>query len=166
MPQACIWVSDDLRRRMDGVTGVNWSQTASEAFERKLGEIAASKRRKTMKDVVQRLRASKLAVDSEEASEGYKAGQEWAKDQAGAKQLELLNRHMMEGGFVQPDGNAYGGAENFLFVIQPEHNGDRQQAMFFWDEALGDQDELPSDRFVQAFAEGALALWREVENQL
>ena len=45
--------------------GTNWSAVACRAFEARLAEIAAAKKKKDIEDVVQRLRGSRLRRDDE-----------------------------------------------------------------------------------------------------
>lgn len=123
-----------------------------------------------MEDVVQRLRASKMASDSDTRKAGREAGREWAANEAAAEELQRLQacfdrEQHHDRVFIVPDGNAFCGAECLVFVIRPELGNDRQDAADFWESALGDQD-TPTDEFVQGFAEGALQLWAEVEAQL
>src|SRR5262245_57540294 len=86
-----ISVPLDLKKRMDAAgAGVNWSAVACRAFEVELAEIAARKKEKTMDDVIQRLRASKLRGASEAHKEGDAAGRKWARDHAEADELQNL----------------------------------------------------------------------------
>ena len=123
-----------------------------------------------MCDVIQRLRASKIEEDSAMTNEGRKAGYAWAKNHASAVQLRRLQElfdssDQPETLFVTQGTSAYCGAETLAFSVEPETEGDRTAARDFWEPIL-DGRELPEDRFVQGFAEGALALWNEVRDQL
>lgn len=171
-----ISVSDNLKKRMDKIReSVNWSETARDAFERKLGEIAALKETKTMETVIQRLRASKLAGDSESTRLGHEAGQKWAKDRAEAHELERLDQFCQVAksrGSVQEllhlqDGS-YSPGEILYFAISPENDGERQSSKDFW-EGYSDSeaDDAALDvAFVAGFAEGAVAIWEQVESEL
>jgi hypothetical protein len=64
-----------LKKRMDAAKEqINWSAIACRAFEEKLAEIASRKRRKTLDDVIQRLRGSKQKEEDEQYKIGYEAG--------------------------------------------------------------------------------------------
>jgi len=168
-----IYLADDLRRRMDKVKGVNWSAVAAEAFERKLGELAAQKQEKKMEDVIQRLRASKLEDDSEIVAQGRHDGHAWAKDGATAAELKRLAKYMdrfeaaLQGEQFTcgSESDAYCGAERFVFEIDPNAGNDRMVASDFWEGVTG-ENEYPDNEYVQAFAEGAMALWSEVADKL
>jgi hypothetical protein len=67
-----ISISADLKRRIDKAgEDVNWSAIAARAFESKLADIAAKKEKKNMDDVIQRLRASRTVLGSDEQDRGY-----------------------------------------------------------------------------------------------
>ena len=174
-----VSIPRDLKRRMDKVAeDVNWSALACQAFQEKLAEIAARKEEKTMDDVVERLRASKRKMDSEEYQHGYENGRAWANDTAEAAELERLES-LEEGLKNQPvygwefffdsqahPNSAYSTAEDLYFALQPndQEDRDRDAAKDFWESAAGDS-EL-SDSYVRGFAEGALQVWRQVKPQL
>src|SRR5262245_47766624 len=83
----------DLKARMDAAgEQVNWSAVAARAFEEKLAELASRKsaKERTMADVVQRLRASKLKGQDRRYKAGHDAGERWAKNLASAEELERL----------------------------------------------------------------------------
>lgn len=87
-----VSIPEDLKERMDTVTEpVNWSQVAAQAFEVKLAEIAAKKVERTMDDVAQRLRVSKLEGGSKLVKAGREGGRKWAEDKAEWRELEKLN---------------------------------------------------------------------------
>ena len=86
-----ISIPADLKRQMDKVKSANWSAIAYRAFEVEIGAITQTKEKKTMDDVISRLRASKMANDSELFKEGFAAGSLWAKDFAEASELEHLS---------------------------------------------------------------------------
>jgi hypothetical protein len=173
-----ITVPQDLKRRMDAIKErVNWSALACKAFEEKLAEIASKKGRKTMDDVIQRLRGSKQQMESEDRKAGETAGQAWAKDQAEARELENLEKFLDgldhqprygRGEFFSDYGSsAYSNAELLYFKLHPEAEDDRDGAENFWVCALGDdKHQAESDDFLRGFAEGAEAIWLEVKKQL
>src|SRR3954447_17485852 len=86
-----ISVPPDLKARMDAVAEpVNWSAVACRAFESELAEIVKRKGVRDMKDVIQRLRASKRQSDDGLYHRRNDAGVERAKDKAEALHLERL----------------------------------------------------------------------------
>jgi hypothetical protein len=177
-----ISVSEDLKARMDAVgEGVNWSAVACRAFEVKLGEIASQKGQKDMKDVVDRLRASKQKTQDRDRVEGGDQGREWAKTTADADELQNLaqavDRAYLDGGveamfgLIDTGRSRYTPAEKFFFWINHGTTGDideldRQAAYEFWGTVLGDDNVPNKPAFVVGFAEGAIEVWREVEDQL
>jgi hypothetical protein len=170
-----ISVPRQLKARMEAVAEpVNWSALACRAFEAKLAEIAAKKEQKSMDDIITRLRASKWRVENEQYQQGDAAGRDWVKDLAEADELRRLERWKAEMGqywagcFTGDDQNcAYSAAEQVVFTVWPEHDGDRAVVRDFWEQALGDDTSAADDpQFVKGFVEGALALWDEVKDQL
>jgi len=170
-----VWVSDDLKRRMGKVKGqVNWSAVASEAFDRKLGEIAATKRKKTMKDVVDRLRASDLEHATDQEKQGRVDGYEWAKHRAQTHELRRLDEYKAEVGTPWPrlfdSGNSqYDAGGLFCSFIYPlideDYERAAEQADEFW-RAQGRECSGIEMEYAYGFAEGALDLWYEVKDQL
>jgi hypothetical protein len=167
-----ITVPLNLKKRMDAVKeDVNWSALACRAFEAKLGEIASRKAGKDMKDVVERLRASKRSGEAQSYKEGEVAGREWAKQEAEAGDLERLDRVRAERGldwgklFHDPGTFALPATQWVYFHMYPENRGDRSAVKEFWESALGDEREV-DDLFVKGFCDGALEVWAEVRDQL
>jgi hypothetical protein len=174
-----ITVPQDLKRRMDAMKEqVNWSALACRAFEEKLAEIASKKERKTMDDVIQRLRVSKQQMESEDLKAGEQAGRYWAQNRASARELENLERfldrldHEPSYGrnefFSDYGSSGYSTAEHLYFELYPEDNQILDGAKEFWEGALGEegQHHLASDDFLRGFAEGAEAVWLEVKDKL
>jgi len=167
-----VYVSDDLKRRMDKAKSVTWSHVACEAFERKLGELVAHKQEKKMEDVIQRLRASKLEGDSEAKQGGREAGREWATHTAEAGELTRLERYVKDcrevDPFIMTEDDGYRGAHVFVHVVVPEAKDDRdlmRETLEILFDTAG-QDEPPMDEFVQGFADGALDVWGEVKDKI
>ncbi len=166
-----VYIPEDLKRRMDKVKDPpSWSQVACDAFERKLGELAAQKKDKVMSDVVQRLRASKLSADSNLQQAGRIDGEEWAKNSAEVPELERLEADYLRMGrdweACFPTDDAYSGASRFVFTISPDDKGDRSAVRDFWDRYASEGVEWGEDPYIWGFAEGALALWIQVKGQI
>lgn len=162
-----ISVPDDLKNRMNKTgENVNWSAEACRAFEDKLAELAAKKERKTMADVITRLRASKRKTDDRSVVEGRAMGREWAGERAEAKELETLESTFSnsDSWYDQNESSAYSPGELLYFSIYPEMEGDRAGAEAFWQAICGDDTSpMNSASFVNGFIEGALELWEEVK---
>lgn len=158
-----ITIDSGLDARMRKASGVNWSAVASIAFEQ---ELLSRRRMRTMASVIERLRASKEASATEFHRAGVSAGEEWAKNSAEYDELHLLEENLHE---LIPAG-ADRAADRFVFTVHPELAGDTQAAARFWefalDEELVDEAMMDNDEFVRGFSEGALAVWREVRDQI
>jgi len=166
-----ISVSADLKKRMGKVSDVNWSKVACQAFQAKLGELAASKEDANMKDVVERLRASNQEDMNAQEKAGFAAGAKWAREKATAKQLkrlddpELRRNNWYIG--TQPNESPF---ETFYNTIEPKWAdlGQKEDCKWFWENVLGNEagDLIQDALFVIAFAEGAMSVWDEVERKL
>lgn len=165
MARQNIYVNDDLKERMDAVREpVNWSEVAADAFEKKLGEIAQRKKRKTMTDVVQRLRASKLEHESEEEKLGRKAGEEWARDHAAWAELQRSAQMVDDQSWREGVGDAFGLSGNLISHVCPDLHGDRGAQEDFW-EAWG-EERYPPNEFVWSFFEAAAEVFEKVRKQV
>lgn len=173
-----VYVPAGLKARMDKARrtnpDLNWSQLACRAFELKLGEIAARKQEKQMEDVVQRLRASALRARAEDAEEGHEEGYQWARHLAEARELmRLANAHEDADGdwrkVFDPDGvpSPPPAAVTFVAIIDAEDSAN-SRVTEFWENTLGEDPgkAYDDDEYVAAFADGALRLWAEVEDQI
>lgn len=168
-----ISVPDELKKRMDAVKEeVNWSALACRAFVEKLGEIAESKERKTMKDVIDRLRASKGRESKGVSAVGREAGKKWAMNAASAFELGRLDRFVRGGNEEHPFSvfdDAYTPSEHFYFIIRnKDDDRDRSDASNFWDgiempTGLESDDE---ETFVNSFSHGALEVWDRVRTDI
>jgi hypothetical protein len=167
-----ITVPPDLKRRMEVVEEeVNWSGVACRAFEAKLAEMASKKERKTMDDVISRLRASKQQEEDADYRGGEARGRKWAETRAEAYELMRLEdfreRH---GGWdrLLSYESSQSPASRLAYWISPEHEAlNSGRAEEFWQSVLGPGMPMPeSDSFVRGFAEGALSLWLEVQDRV
>lgn len=172
-----ISIPYELKKRMEKAKEpINWSGLACAAFEAKLNEIQLSQEVKSMSDVIARLRASKQEVDSAEFNEGFEAGQEWAKETATFAELRNLCRLREQLGndrsrswkefFDSTTGSsAYGIDERLYCELHPEDE-DRGGSSEFWEGMVGDEPSCQSDEWVRGFAEGALAIFDQIANQI
>jgi hypothetical protein len=168
-----ISVSDDLKKRMDKLDGVNWSAVACTAFIEIVNSREREKKGTNMDRVIERLRQSQNKAASEEYTNGRKAGRAWASDHANITQLKRLAKArdpIHDWCFGADPTAAYSSAECFVFIIEPDDRGDRQAVNLFWESVLGsDETDVRiqgSDDFVQGFAEAAVELWEEVQDKL
>jgi hypothetical protein len=168
-----VSVPADLRRRMNLVkVRVNWSEVACRAFELKIAELITERGVKNMKDVVARLRASKIENEDARTMEGREDGAKWAKELASFQELEKLEaieeRAFLE--FTDPVGSAYCGGECFYFALHPAEHWDRDEARKFWNHVHDDDDKrdeiMSSSDYLRGFRDGALETWDQVKDQL
>jgi hypothetical protein len=99
---------------------------------------------------------------------GYGDGAKWARDKAEADQLDRLSQLCSSTewhGFFSGGSNHTHG-DHLCWYMDPE--GDRVRFEAFWRDVAGPSGyELSADRdYVQGFAEGAVAVWREEEGRL
>lgn len=117
-----------------------------------------------MADLIQRLKASKMALVNAERADGLEAGREWAMEHAEFKDLRNLSKWWDTTSEIDRDlvlttqeTDAFGASHHLACVILGEHCCDRKDSDQFWDEAIGDDNEQRhSDRFVRGFVEGVL----------
>ncbi|MHB9005273.1 MAG: hypothetical protein ACYC6C_14710 [Coriobacteriia bacterium] len=160
--RTAVSLPPDLKRRMDKVTEpVNWSAIAALAFEAKLGEIASRKERKTMDDVVERLRASKRESGSALYKEGHELGSAWAKDYAEANELKNLDR-------ASESPINFNDSEALYMAIQPWNADYREGERDFWETVVGESrlDDVEEPDFLRGLVDGALEVWRAVKDKL
>lgn len=166
-PRINISVSESLRERMREAGDVNWSAVAQEAFEKKLGEIAAARKEKDVKDVIQRLRATKIAGESDDTRRGFERGVEWAKHQATWADLETV------AAFADDDTSLQGARLNpyeqdLMTALLHRRHGPSgttpQDVDFVAEELFGKSDPTAAD--AQGFVDGALSVYDEVKGQL
>lgn len=162
-----------LNRRLSKVKDVNWSAVACEAFEGKLGEIAAQKKEKDMQDVIDRLRASKNEGENEAYDEGKAFGVEWARDSAEYHELERLVRLRQEWG--QDWGRLFTGemsgprcVPDLIIADAIVGTEEREAHEEFWEIAVGEnwRHAIGDSSFLDGFADGALEVWQKVASQV
>jgi hypothetical protein len=179
-----ISIPQDLKRRMDAVEGqVNWSAVAAFAFEEKLAEIASRRKEKSLDDVIQRLRASRLRSDNSNYRAGEEAGERWAEREAEAEQLKNLADFLQ---FVDMQGGGQGGRDNsffcgiwdsrsfgtttshqLFFAIEETSRNDHGAAKRFWEAVLGkDARKAENLDFLRGFAAAAERVWIEVKDHI
>jgi hypothetical protein len=173
-----VSITLDLKRRMDKVADqVNWSAAAAQAFEQKLAELSAKKEKKTMQDVIQRLRGSKQQTFDKTYRKGEQLGRQWAMDRAGAAALRELEMWVerkagtdWESFLGESEKKGWDLALGFYMNTHPEENGPGggSASDLFWRQLVDEDDLYLSQQpdFLRGFANGSLAIWREVKDQL
>ena len=155
MPRISVYVSDAMKERMDAVGDrINWSEAAQAAFKHQIA-MATMPKDANMEQVIERLRASKAAFVSSQADEGRKNGREWARLRASYEDLQNIAK--LE--FSDLTSSNY--AHQFDCALGPEPSRWEES---FWFEPDG--GSIPSDEYVEAFAEGAKDVWEEVADNL
>ena len=91
MARMNISIQDELKKRMDTHKGVNWSQTASDAFENKINQINSTLKVKNMTEAISRLNASKANLANEVEKQGHQDGMEWAMTKAEYVELQRIS---------------------------------------------------------------------------
>jgi len=172
-----ISIPQELKARMDAVDEpVNWSAVACDAFRQKLAEIIKRKGAKDVKDVIERLRASKQKSRSTTYTHGANLGEMWAKHHAETVQLERLEE------FHDTIKADHGDLETW-FELPPmapwTHAGLVVKALNGFDEdnmLMGELDELVGEimgadaekdiDFVRGWTDGVLNLWYSVQGEI
>jgi hypothetical protein len=156
---------------------VNWSAIACAAFNQELRRLIELRHIKSAEDVVHRLRASKQASTDQSYNDGFGSGQTWAKEKAAALELEGLTgfRDAMQElewdrWFTsESPTSSHRVHEQLYFKMHPEHEGKHGAAVQFWDMLVGEEraSGLSTEgAFVRGFAEGAIAVWKEVRDKI
>jgi hypothetical protein len=171
MARTTISVPDDLKKRMDRVKEpVNWSAIATEAFELKLGEFARNRKEKTMDNVIERLRASKIQRVNVVQRLGGEAGKDWAKNIAEFDELERIADIDTSDYFAGQPNAPYGWSDYLAFAILGTSRDDMDASISgdFWDSALGDSRDprLESEKFLEGFIDGAADVYRDVASKI
>ena len=118
--------------------------------------------------VVGRLRASQDEHDEYLQLSGHFDGQAWAESVATAPELRRLKQARDPWGsdwYFGVGSSAYSDAERFFFIVRPKFDGDRALAEEFWEDVTG-VPQTPETAYIQAFAEGAMKIWDEFEDQI
>ena len=169
--QKMVSVPAGVYELMANYPDVNWSEVACRAFEVKLGELSSMKVEKNMKDVVARLRASKIAADSEGYQAGFSKGEKWASEDAEVHELRRLEKlkatvQYWDDWFEINGTNAYASHELLYSEIAGYERPDRSEAAEFFDYVGANEEDMYDPAYVRGFAEGALSVWDDVKEQI
>jgi hypothetical protein len=159
MPKVNLYVSDDLKARMDDTgEAVNWSAVAQRAFREAISTHQIRKDRSDMEHVVERLRASKERYEERQLAAGNEVGTKWAKTQAEFFELVAVANF---------DPDAHDGEldrDTLQWVIDPDGETGPREWAEFWETHYG--RGKPSDAFIRGFIEGATEVYDAVAEQL
>jgi hypothetical protein len=138
-----ISLTDDLRVRMESVSGVTWSQVAAKAFELEVNSRTMGKDNDDMTAAIKRLKASRQKAEQEDRASGLEDGKQWAMEDADWVDLDAI---------AKMEGNTY---------------DDLQEALSDWcsdinEEVFGREGPQASDAYVGGFIEGAMLVHRAV----
>ena len=155
MARMNISVSEEMRAEITRLGDkVNWSGLAQEAFAQEIARHSRM-REPTMATVIERLRASKQKHLRETIERGREAGRNWAANTATYGELVRVSKLNMVG----PEGYAWGVLRNAVDPMDRLENHELL-ALFLLD--AGDV----VDETIEAFVEGATAVFEEVEDQI
>lgn len=160
-------VPQETSDRMSG-WDFNWSEFVGAAIER---QLCILEQEYVPMSTIERLRASKQQLRSEQFMEGERFGREWANRSAEYAQLKRLSKlrdtvEDWDEWFVEDETGVYGVCELLVEAIEPPGEFNRQVAADFWKDALDGEGPEEDPDFVQGFAEGALAVFDSVEDEL
>src|SRR5262245_19647736 len=126
-----------------------------------------------MKDVVDRMKQAEKDSANNARIKGHELGALWARDYATPDQLKRLEagcNPQYAWGFASDRNDAYSNFEHFVFIIDPEDDGDRGAADTFWEAAAGEDYASrwsPQEaEFVNGFAEGAISVWGQIKAKI
>jgi hypothetical protein len=164
MPRVTLYVADDLKARMDEVgEAVNWSAIAQRAFREAVSIHTLRKDPSDMKEVVERLRASKVRVQEEAFQSGQDYGRTWAKTNAEFDELQRIAESEQSEEFQRAIDND-DGVETLQRLIDPQEEMDRSDWESFWERHANVQP--PSEVFARGFVDGAAEVYNEIADQL
>jgi hypothetical protein len=152
MARLSIYVTDELKARMDGVgDDVNWSEVVRPAIQRAIA-IHQQRRSPSMNTAIERLRASKQEAVREDTDQGAADGRDWAENEAEYRDLVRLSKidDCRENLFRE------------LWKIVPDISEDEAHQYFFGDLA---QKDL-SEEYIYAFIQGAQKFFAEIKHKL
>jgi hypothetical protein len=170
MAKLNVYVPDALRKRMREFDDqVDWSPIACLAFAQKLAELAAKKGKKTMKETIDRLRASKM--EGEEERDWYEAGWTWGSERAEWAELERVQEWEFsvdavwtkEGGLSHMPPNAATG-KGWLEHVFPGVKGAAGERAFWKKWGVG--GAVPTADQLLSFHSGALRVYETAEEEL
>jgi hypothetical protein len=170
MPKVAIYVSDDLKERMDQVEKhqPNWSALAQQVFRVECERLVNRKAEAgKMQAAIERLRESKKRYESKETQAGTAAGRQWALERAEYGELERLEAYeeLARLESMRRADERWRAADLVARQVMGDEWTDARDSGRFW-ELITDSDELPSDEFADAFAAAAVDVFAELQRKL
>jgi hypothetical protein len=180
-----ITVPHDLKRRMQGVSHVNWSAVACQAFEAKLSEFSQRQGAQEMSntpswdDAIERLRRLKNLPDTSEHprdfEQGFQWGRHWAMATATPQELRRLETLREDGPMWELE--AHDGKyimRKIALTVTGTDLGERRERgavpavlREFWPIKVG-LTQKPRDcfSFARGFCEGAMQFWTDAKDKI
>lgn len=156
MARINIYVSDQLKKRMDAAGDANWSEIARPSFEAAVATYEHEKGH-SMNTAIERLRASKQKTFQSDYFSGQQDGRTWARDSAEHADLVRLSR-------IHFPNDDYRGATHALkAAVDPQ---DELGLSEVYEYCFGDDSDHVSEEYVAGFIEGAKEFFEEVKGQL
>ena len=164
-----ITVPDGLKRRMDRVSGVNWSALAAAAFEAELAAIAQRRKGLDMEAIRDRLAASKAASHSSSYKNGHAYGTDWASREATYVDLKRITEFCETQDYDNVFGDSVdwrrsplGPATYFAQVVLGD-DVEASEADELWDAVFGDHaSDIKDDTDVfHGLFDAAAAIFRD-----
>ena len=152
-PKVTITVPPDVKARMEAAKGsANWSAIASRAISEHLDLMDKTEELHDVSiEAIDRLKRSKQRTEANNVEFAQHAGKRWAETRAEWDELVRV-AEAADAGFPN-NGTAHEALAGALQI----------DATQFWVDVLG---ATPSDGSVQAFTDGALAVFSAVKRQL
>jgi hypothetical protein len=164
MAKMSIYVSDELKTRMDERPSENWSAIAQRAFELQLN--STMKVGNNMQAAIERLRASKAKIEEVERPTWIASGRSWAANDA---EYEELQRAGSIGLDWYDDDTDRDGAQRVrelasaIFDDRSPHPTEISQVV---EMLTGDENRRISGRQIGWFLEGVQQVWNEVKDEV
>lgn len=159
-----------LGTQMQQHTEIDWSQVATEAFERKF-ETLSIKPIGKLESLVKRLKDSRAEMVSRDRLKGLESGRSWATNLASFEELDNLSNWWNTTSKIDRDwylttkeDDPNGVGRELACLIMGKCNDDWDASDEFWSNAEDSDDgPCPPDLFFRAFAQGALEVWNSVK---
>ncbi|TIQ05741.1 hypothetical protein [Mesorhizobium sp.] len=159
MARMSIYVTDELKERMDSRPNDNWSGIAQRAFELQLNSTL--KGDSDMTAVIERLRASKAKVEEQQRPEWTRYGRDWATDDAEYDQLVRVGKIDLD--LVDEDDLL----AELGHAMSDDPDADiSEKTSLACVMMTGEEDRMPTPQQIAWYIEGAQEVWEEVRDQI